>query len=108
MNENMETRPYNPDPQEEPAPSPEVTDYGEGRYASYESVQPSESPDEEVASVDIVSGEKKITMSAPVKEFEEFKESFKNMMFAFARFIEAAGMEIGKDETKEQVNLLAA
>ncbi len=108
MSENMNTRPYNPDPREEATKSLETTDYGEDRSTSYESPQVSEASETEIASVDVVSGEKKITMSAPVKEFEEFKESFKNMMFAFARFIEAAGMEIGKDETKEQVNLLAA
>jgi len=60
------------------------------------------------ASVDIITGEKKMTMSAPVKEFEEFKISFKAMMVAFGNFIEAAGLEIGRNETDEKVEALTA
>jgi protein subunit release factor A len=60
----------------------------------------------DLAKVDIITSEKKITMSAPVKEFEDFKNSFKAMMVAFANFIEAAGLEIGKDETITQINAL--
>ncbi|MFC1965030.1 hypothetical protein ACFLWG_03410 [Chloroflexota bacterium] len=60
----------------------------------------------DLAKVDIVTGEKKVTMSAPVKEFEDFKNSFKSMMLAFANFIEAAGLEIGKDETSAKINTL--
>lgn len=59
-----------------------------------------------LAKVDIVTSEKKVTMSAPVKEFEDFKNSFKSMMAAFASFIEAAGLEIGKDETNTTINML--
>jgi len=59
-----------------------------------------------LAKVDVVTSEKKVTMSAPVKEFEDFKNSFKSMMGAFANFIEAAGLEIGKDETSTTINML--
>ena len=58
------------------------------------------------AKVDIVTSGKKASMSAPVKEFEDFKDSFKSMMVAFANFVEAAGLEIGKDETGIQINML--
>ena len=56
-----------------------------------------------IAKVTLVTSEKKVTMSAPVKEFDDFKHSFKNMMTAFANFIEAAGLEIGQDDTKAQI-----
>jgi hypothetical protein len=46
-------------------------------------------------------------MSAPLKEFNEFKSSFKAMMVAFGNFIEAAGIEIGKDETAEKMSELS-
>lgn len=58
------------------------------------------------AKVDIVTGEKRITMSTPVKEFDDLKSSFKNMMAAFANFIEAAGLEIGKDEASTRIETL--
>jgi hypothetical protein len=65
-----------------------------------------EMPESELAKVDIISGENKLTVSTPVKEFEEFKNSFKNMMTAFSSFIEATGLEIGKDETNVKINTL--
>ena len=45
-------------------------------------------------------------MSAPMKEFEDFKNSFKSMMMAFTNFIEAAGLEIGQDESGAQIIVL--
>jgi len=59
-----------------------------------------------IAKVNLVTSDKKMTMSAPVKEFDDFKHSFKNMMTAFANFIEAAGLEIGPDETAAQMIIL--
>ncbi len=59
-----------------------------------------------IAKVNLITSEKKVTMSAPVKEFDDFKHSFKNMMTAFANFIEAAGLEIGQDETNAQIIML--
>ena len=59
-----------------------------------------------VAKVDVVTSEKKVTMSAPVKEFESLKNSFKNMMTDFTKFMEAAGLEISKDETLTMINTL--
>ena len=69
-------------------------------------VQQEGSQESSFAKVDVVTSEKKVTMSAPVKEFEDFKNSFKSMMVAFANFIEAAGLEIGKDETSTTINML--
>ena len=69
-------------------------------------VQQEEVQESSLAKVDIVTSEKKVTMSAPVKEYEDFKNSFKSMMAAFASFIEAAGLEIGKDETSTTINML--
>ena len=68
--------------------------------------QQEEVQESSLAKVDVVTSEKKVTMSAPVKEFEDFKNSFKSMMGAFANFIEAAGLEIGKDETSTTINML--
>jgi hypothetical protein len=59
-----------------------------------------------IAKVNLITSEKKVTMSAPVKEFDDFKYSFKSMMTAFANFIEAAGLEIGQDETNAQIIML--
>lgn len=59
-----------------------------------------------IAKVNLITSEKKITMSAPVKEFDDFKHSFKSMMTAFANFIEAAGLEIGQDETNAQIIMM--
>ncbi len=69
-------------------------------------VQQEESQESDFAKVDVVTSKKQVTMSAPVKEFEDFKNSFKSMMAAFASFIEAAGLEIGKDETSTTINML--
>ncbi|MFC1904140.1 hypothetical protein ACFLXJ_06650 [Chloroflexota bacterium] len=70
-------------------------------------VQQEESQESNFAKVDIVTSEKKVTMSAPVKEFEDLKNSFKSMMVAFADFMEVAGLEIGKDETITKINTLS-
>ena len=69
--------------------------------------EPIEASTEDMTRVGIVTGEKRMNMSAPVKEFEEFKDSFKAMMVAFGNLIEAAGMEIGKDETSEKISELS-
>ena len=68
--------------------------------------QQAEVENSDIAKVDIITSDKKLTMSAPVKEFEEFKNNFKSMMVAFSNFIEAAGLEIGKDETSAKINTL--
>lgn len=60
------------------------------------------------AQISLLSGENKMTLSSPVKELEEFKTSFKAMMVAFSNFVESAGIEMGKNEEKEQINLLIA
>ena len=45
-----------------------------------------ETPEEDTARVDIVTGDKRMVMSAPVKEFDEFKSSFKaNSNFQICR-----------------------
>ncbi len=59
-----------------------------------------------IAKVNLITSDKKMTMSAPVKEFDDFKHSFKSMMTAFSNFIEAAGLEIGQDETSAQMIIL--
>ena len=59
-----------------------------------------------IAKVNLITSEKKVTMSAPVKEFDDFKHSFQSMMTAFANFIEAAGLEIGQDETNAQIIMM--
>ena len=69
-------------------------------------VQQEEVQESSLAKVDIVTSEKKVTMSAPVKEYEDFKNSFKSMMTAFANFMEATGLEIGKDETITTINMM--
>jgi len=69
-------------------------------------IQQEDVQESSLAKVDVVTSEKKVTMSAPVKEFEDFKNSFKSMMAAFANFIETAGLEIGKDETSTTINML--
>ena len=51
-----------------------------------------------LAKVDIITQGEKVTLSTPVKEYEDFKNSFQSMLMAFTKFIEAAGLEIGKDE----------
>ena len=71
-------------------------------------VQQEESQDSNLAKVDIVTSEKKVTMSTPVKEFEDLKNSFKSMVVAFTNFIEVAGLEIGKDETITKINMLSS
>jgi hypothetical protein len=69
-------------------------------------VQQEEVQESSLAKVDIVTSEKKVTMSAPVKEYEDFKNSFKSMMVSFANFMEATGLEIGKDETITTINMM--
>jgi hypothetical protein len=69
-------------------------------------VQRKEVQDNSLAKVDVVTSEKKITMSTPVKEYEDFKNSFKNMMEAFVNLVEVAGLEIGKDETVTAISML--
>ncbi len=69
-------------------------------------VQQEEVQGSSLAKVDVVTSEKKVTMSAPVKEYEDFKNSFKSMMVAFASFMEATGLEIGKDETTTTINMM--
>jgi hypothetical protein len=62
--------------------------------------------DSSLAKVDIVTRGEKATLSTPVKEFEDLKNSFQSMLIALTKFIEAAGLETGKDETSVQVNML--
>jgi hypothetical protein len=69
-------------------------------------VQQEEVQESSLAKVDIVTSEKKVTMSAPVKEYEDLKNSLKSMIAAFANFMEATGLEIGKDETITTINAL--
>jgi hypothetical protein len=69
--------------------------------------EPAEMPLEDIARVDIVTGDKRVVMSLPLKEFEEFKESFKAMMLSFGNVIEATGLEISKDETSEKIGELS-
>ncbi len=69
-------------------------------------VQQEEVQESSLAKVDVVTSENKVTMSAPVKEYEGFKNSFKSMMVAFANLMEATGLEIGKDETITTINML--
>ena len=69
-------------------------------------VQPKEVQESILAKVDVVTREKKVTISTPVKEYEDFKSSFKSMMVAFANFMEATGLEISKDETTTTINML--
>jgi len=66
-----------------------------------------ETSEEDTARVDIVTGDKRMIVSAPVMEFEEFKSSFKAMMVALGNFIEVAGLEIGNDETSEKLSALS-
>jgi len=69
-------------------------------------VQQEEAQDSGLAKVDVVTSQKKVSMSAPVKEYEDFKNSFKSMMASFASLMEATGLEIGKDETITTINML--
>ena len=84
---------------------PENPDVEQDSSAPIEGSGVEESPPE-TATMDVITGEKRLTMTAPVREFEEFKDSFKSMMVAFGNFIEAAGMEIGKNETDARVAAL--
>ena len=61
-----------------------------------------------VAKVDMITGEKKMTMWAPEDKFEEMKKSFAEFMVAFTAFMEASGMVIGKDENIDKISALAA
>jgi len=70
--------------------------------------QQEEAREDNLAQVDIVTSENKVTMSAPVKEFEGLKTSFKEFIAAFASFIDAAGLQIGKDENTARINALVA
>ena len=58
------------------------------------------------AQVDIVTSQKKATVKAPVKEYEEFKDSFKSMMASLVSLMEASGMEVGADETVTAISML--
>ncbi len=69
-------------------------------------VQREEAQESNLAKVDVVTSNKKITMSTPVKEYDDFKNSFKSMMEAFTNLLEATGLEIGKDETITTINML--
>ena len=69
-------------------------------------VQQGEVQESSLVKVDVVTSEKKATMSAPVKEYEDFKNSFKSMMVAFSNLMESTGLEIGKDETITTINVL--
>ncbi len=66
----------------------------------------SASPNGDVAKIALLKGEDKMTLSSPVKELEELKTSFKTMMVALSNFIESAGLEMGKNEEIEKMNLL--
>ncbi len=61
-----------------------------------------------VAKVDMITGEKKMTVWAPEDKFEEMKKSFAEFMVAFTAFMEASGMVIGKDENIDKISALAA
>ena len=61
-----------------------------------------------VAKVDMITGEKKMTMWAPEDKFEEMKKSFAEFMAAFTAFMEASGMVVGKDENIDKISALAA
>ena len=61
-----------------------------------------------VAKVDMITGEKKMTMWAPEDKFEEMKKSFTEFMVTFTAFMEASGMVIGKDENIDKISALAA
>ncbi len=83
-------------------------DEGQGEDTEIEQaeVQQEEVQESSLAKVHVVTSEKKVTMSAPVKEYEDLKNSFKSMMVAFANFMETTGLEIGKDETITTINML--
>lgn len=83
---------------------PEVEQPG---YEEPEAFQ-QEAQEDNLAQVDIVTSDNKVTMSAPMKEFEDLKGSFKEFIAAFANFIDAAGLQVGKDETTTKVNALMA
>ena len=61
-----------------------------------------------VAKVDMITGEKKMTMWAPEDKFEEMKKNFAEFMAAFTAFMEASGMVVGKDENIDKISALAA
>ena len=61
-----------------------------------------------IAKVDMITGEKKMTMWAPEDKFEEMKKSFSEFMTALTAFMEASGMVVGKDEDIDKISALAA
>jgi len=61
-----------------------------------------------VAKIDMITGEKKMTMWAPEDKFEEMKKSFAEFMAAFTAFMEASGMVVGKDVNIDKISALAA
>lgn len=61
-----------------------------------------------VAKVDMITGEKKMTMWAPEDKFEEMKKSFAEFMTAFTAFMEASGIVVGKDENIDKISALDA
>ncbi len=69
-------------------------------------VQQEEVQESSLAKVDVVTRGKKVTVSAPVKEYDDFKNSLKSIIVTFANFMEATGLEIGKDETITTINML--
>lgn len=91
-------------PEEDMLTQPEVE---QPEYEDPEAVQ-EEALEDNLAQVDIITSNNKMTMSAPMKEFEDLKGSFKEFIAAFANFIDAAGLQVGKDETTTKVNALVA
>jgi hypothetical protein len=84
---------------------------GEGTEVEQSEMEQAEVEETEVqesglAKVDVVTSEKKVTVSAPVIEYQDFKNNFKSMMVSFANLMEATGLEIGKDETITTINIL--
>lgn len=61
-----------------------------------------------VAKVDMITGEKKMSMWAPEDKFEEMKKSFAEFMAAFTAFMEALEMVVGKDENIDKISALVA
>ncbi|MBN2239682.1 MAG: hypothetical protein JW712_07900 [Dehalococcoidales bacterium] len=86
-----------------PVEQPEETGYSSFDTPAEE---PAAAEENDLATVGIVTGDRRLTVTTPIKEFEEFKTSFKNMMEAFTRLIEATGLEAGKDEQAAQINNL--
>ncbi len=79
---------------------------GEGTEVEETDVQQEEVQESSLAKVDVVTSEKKVTISAPVIEYQDFKNNFKSMMVSFANLMEATGLEIGKDETITTINMM--